>query len=121
MVFAVHKSLEEMVQELVQKSNLLDHEINALVQVDDVTKIDVAAVLKHAETLAAFRELPVGEMHRAEILVRSIHSAKLIIHPPIMSDSEESRMGRHHEKMSNGLNPVAHLDTDALNRINEKE
>lgn len=117
----MHKTLEEMAQELVRKSGLLDHEINALVQVDDVTKINVASVLKRAEILAAFRELPIGEMKRAEILVRSLRAAKRIIQPSAVSDSEESRVERHHEKMSNGLNSVAHLDTDALNRINEKQ
>lgn len=117
----MHKSLEEMVQELVQKSNLCDSEINALVEVDDVANIDVTAVLQRAGVLATFRELPIGEKQRAEILVRSIHAAKLIIHPTTTSNSEESRIERHHEKMSDGRNVVAHLDSDALKRINQVE
>jgi hypothetical protein len=120
-VTAVHKSLEEMVQELVQKSNLCDSEINALVEVDDVAKIDVTAVLRRAGILAAFRERPIGEMHRAGILVRSIHAAKLIIHPTTTSDSEESRIERHHEKMSDGRNAVAHLDRGAVNNLDSEK
>jgi hypothetical protein len=120
-VLAVHKSLEEMVQELVQKSNLIDSEINALVGTDDVKKIDVAVVLKRAELLAIAKVFPIGEMHRAEILVRSIHAAELILHAPVTNHSEESQMERHHEKMSNGLNSVAHLNRDALDARDKTE
>lgn len=116
----MHKSLEEMVKELVQKSNLSDKEINGLVEVDDVAKIDADAVLKRAEVLAAAK-LPIGEVQRAEILVRSIHASKLIIHPPAVGESSDARVVRHHAKMSNGLNSVAHLDRGVVNGLdNEK-
>jgi hypothetical protein len=85
--FAVHKSLGEMIKELVQKSNLSDEKINRLVKVDDVAKIDADAVLAQAEVLAVSKTLPLGEVQRAEILVRSIHASKLIIHPPAARES----------------------------------
>jgi hypothetical protein len=120
-VLAVHKSLEEMVQELVLKSNLRDAEIEALVQVDDVKDIDVVAVLRRAELLAQVRVFPIGEMTRIEILVNSIRAAMKIIHLQVASQSDETRLERHHGRMSNGLNSVAHLDSDALDTLDKKE
>jgi hypothetical protein len=117
---ALHKNLEEMVQELVLKSNLLDAEIKALVQVDDVKKIDVAAVLRRADLLALVRVFPIGEMTRIAILANSIRASMKIIHPQVASLSDESRLERHHGRMSNGLNSVVHLDRDGLNTIDKK-
>lgn len=126
----MHKSLEEMVRELVQKANLSDQKINDLVKTSDELKAEgrlksavpfnVEAVLEHARSLAQSEMLPSNELPRVEALIRSIRAAKLIAHSPVETDPEGARMGRHHGKMSNGLNSVAHLDRNALNGLDEK-
>lgn len=129
----MHKSLEEMVRELVQKANLSDQEINDLVKTSDELKAEgrlksavpfnVEAVLEHARALVQSETLPSNELPRVEALIRSIRAAKLIAHSPITVAPEEAadvRMERHQGKMSNGLNSVAHFDRNALNGLDEK-